>query len=264
MSEPVYYTQASFLQPEDPKVFHGFFTRRGGVSSAIYDGLNCGLGSSDDAVRVLQNRALVAQTAGIDAANLLSVHQVHGVDCVTVKEGWSPEARPKADAFVTDRAGYGLGILTADCAPVLFYGEKSDGAPVIAAAHAGWKGALGGVFASTLSAMEALGASRSGIKACVGPCIGRASYEVSVEFVDPFLEEHDESGRFFQSAQKAHHLMFDLSGYCAWRLFRDGLRSIALMDRDTYANEGHFYSYRRTTHRSEPDYGRQISVIAIK
>jgi YfiH family protein len=258
----LFYTQRGFA--EQSSVFHGFFTRKGGLSSGLFATLNCGPGSGDDLNVVRQNRAIVAREAGIDERHLLSVHQIHGADCMLAEATWPLEERPKADAMVTDVPGFGLGILTADCAPVLFHGAKEDGSPVIGAAHAGWKGALGGVFKQTIKSMGALGARVEDIKACVGPCIARNSYEVDASFIEPFLEEHDESSRFFQEGRRDGHLMFDLPGYCAWRLFRDGVRSIALMDKDTYVLEDDFYSYRRATHRTETDYGRQISVIAIR
>ncbi len=258
-----YYTQKGFVADEIP-VFHGYFTRKGGASEGDFSALNCGPGSGEDMNIVQQNRNLVAREASVDPARLVSVHQEHGVNCVTVKEPWPLDFRPKADAMVTDVQGIALGILTADCAPVLLWGLNAENQPIIGAAHAGWKGALGGVLESTLKSMELLGVSKELVRACVGPCIGRTSYEVSVEFSEPFLEEHDESGRFFHAGEKAGHLMFDLAGYCAWRLFRSGLRSIALMDKDTYVLEDVFYSYRRATHRGEQSYGRQISVIAIR
>lgn len=261
MSQQLFLTQDRFTDA-DSTLFHGYFMRKGGQSKGVFESLNCGPGSGDEADVVATNRAIVANLAGVRAENLLSVHQVHCADCIEVKNGWSLTDRPKADAMVTDQAGFALGILTADCAPVLFYGVKSDGSPVIGAAHAGWKGALGGVLDNTVKEMQRLGAND--IKACVGPCISRTSYEVSVDFVEPFLDDHDDSNRFFQSASRAGHLMFDLAGYCAWRLFRSGIKSAALMDRDTYTLEADFFSYRRATHRHEPDYGRQISVISIK
>jgi len=257
-----FYTEPSFLQPSHEDVFHGFFTRLGGVSDAPYRGLNCGAGSGDAPENVMQNRSLVAQEVGVEPQSLLSVYQVHGSKTIMVHEPWLE--RPKSDSFVTDKAGIALGILTADCAPVLFCGEKEGRAPVIGAAHAGWKGALSGVLGSTVDAMEDLGALRDSIRACVGPCIGKPSYEVSHDFIEPFLDENEESERFFHSASREGHALFDLSGYCAWRLSRAGLKNVSITDQDTYSNEAEFYSYRRMTHQGEVDYGRQISVIAIK
>lgn len=264
MADLVYKKFNAFVKPDDAHIFHGFFTRIGGVSEGVCSGLNCGLGSEDNPDHVAENRGRVAGKAGVKAENLLSVYQVHGTACIQVIEPWTMQDRPKADSFVTDRAGFALGILTADCAPVLFYGQKADGAPVIGAAHAGWRGALGGVLESTVQEMLKLGAELRTIRACVGPCISRTSYEVGLEFANPFLERNEESERFFTDAPKEGHLLFDLAGYCAWRAAEAGVRHVILSDLDTYANEHEFYSYRRATHRKEDDYGRLISVISIK
>ncbi|PCJ99887.1 MAG: hypothetical protein COA45_03475 [Zetaproteobacteria bacterium] len=267
-----YYTENAFVRssggsddkPVEGHVFHGFFTRLGGVSVHPYQGLNCGLGSDDCVQSIHDNRQLVAEAAGLSAAeNLLSLYQVHGVQVVHVDRPWGAQDRPKADGFVTDKKDIGLGILTADCTPVLFSGHKENGAPVIGAAHAGWKGALGGVLGNVVNAMEHLGASRESIRACVGPCISKSSYEVSADFITPFIEAHEESERFFFSGSKAGHAMFDLPGYCAWRLFYAGVKNISLLDKDTYSDET-LFSYRRATHRNETEYGRQISVICIR
>ncbi|MGH1377236.1 MAG: peptidoglycan editing factor PgeF [Alphaproteobacteria bacterium] len=259
-----YYSETTFVRDEEDDVFHGFFTRKGGRSNASFSGLNCGLGSEDDDDIISYNRSLVSQHSGLESeSNLLSLYQVHGAKVVCVKEPWAHSERPKADGFVTDVAGMGLGVLTADCAPVLFWGRKDGGDPVIGAAHAGWKGAVGGVLGNVVTEMETLGANKDTIYACVGPCISKSSYEVSSEFIEPFIDENSESERFFFGGSKDGHLMFDLSGYCAWRLFRAGLKNISLLDKDTYSNEPEFFSYRRSIHRNEPGYGRQISVIII-
>lgn len=254
-----------FLQPDflkdTPSVSYGFFGRQGGVSDGIYGSLNCGEGSGDDLEAVHENRTRVAVALEVDW--LLSLYQIHSATCLDVTAPWMHE-RPQADAMVTDVPGIALGILTADCAPVLFTGKKADGTPVIGAAHAGWKGALGGILESTVRMMSEKGAQMETIRACVGPCIGKASYEVGAEFLETFLNDNEENERFFGSAQRADHYMFDLPGYCAARLSQVGLKNISLMDRDTYSNEQDFYSYRRKTHRGEEDYGRQISAIAIK
>ncbi len=250
------YQEKSFSN----KISHGFFTRLGGVSSCPYAGLNCGIGSNDDANKVSDNRELVATNIGIKSENLLSLYQIHSARVVNVNEPWGE--RPKGDAFVTDKAGLALGILTADCAPVLFYGSKDGGSPVIGAAHAGWGGALSGVLENTLTAMEELGALN--IKACIGPCISKSSYEVDLAFMGRFIDENKESQGFFVSASRTGHVMFDLSGYCTWRLSRAGFENISSLDIDTYKNEDEFFSYRRATHKGEKDYGRQISVICIK
>ncbi|MBI1301784.1 MAG: peptidoglycan editing factor PgeF [Alphaproteobacteria bacterium] len=256
-----YLKDSSF--PND-KVFHGFFTRQGGVSKTPYGSLNCGIGSNDLDDNIRENRVRVAREAHVEEVSLLSVYQVHSADVVHVNQGWGWDNRPQADAMVTDQKGFGLGILTADCGPVLFYGEKQNGDPVVGAAHAGWKGALFGVLENTVSKMIDLGADANTIQVCVGPCIGKASYEVSANFSDPFLNHSEESDRFFSAAAKEGCAMFDLAGYCAWRLSLAGVKNITLMDKDTYVLEDQFYSYRRMTHRGEADYGRQISVICVK
>ncbi len=253
-----YYSEDGF----GDDIFNGFFTRLGGVSSPPYAGLNCGIGSDDNAYSVQGNRELVATNIGTNSVSLLSLYQVHGAKVIKVNERW--EERPKADGFVTDRAGIALGILTADCAPVLFYGRKNDNTPVIGAAHAGWGGAFKGVLENTIAAMGELGAVKEQIRACVGPCISKSSYEVDTNFMDKFTEHDKESERFFHAAVRKNHVMFDLSGYCAWRLSKAGLNNITIKDIDTYKNETEFFSYRRATHRGEKDYGRQISVICIK
>lgn len=255
----------NFKELENSGVMHGFFGRQGGVSDDVYASLNCGLGSDDTRENIMHNRATVAAAMGVENENLLSLYQVHGQDCLYVTKRWAnDENRPKADAFITDQPGTALGILTADCAPVLFCGEKEDGALIIGAAHAGWKGAHGGVLEETARAMKEKGAIAQTLRACIGPCIAKASYEVTQDFITPFLEHSEESERFFHAAQKEGHVMFDLPGYCAWRLAGAGLKNIAILDHDTYAREQDYFSYRRATHRKEKDYARQISVIAIQ
>lgn len=265
MTENVkYYTENTFLKDDDKGLFHGFFTRKGGVSNPPFSGLNCGVGSDDVTDHVSMNRQLVAQAAGLSSVNsLLSMYQVHGSNVIYVEKPWGASDRPKSDGVVTDKVDIGLGVLTADCAPALFWGRKDNGDPVIGAAHAGWQGALGGVLGNVVKAMEDLGVSKNSIHACIGPCISKSSYEVSVDFAEPFIKENDESERFFFSGSREGHLMFDLSGYCAWRLFRAGVKNISLLDKDTLSNEDDFFSYRRSTNRNEQGYGRQISVICI-
>ncbi len=260
-SEKLYYDIPGFT---GQSVFHGFFGRFGGVSKNVYASLNCGPGSDDHPEHVDHNRRVVAGVAGCAPEQLLTLYQVHGNACVRVTEGWRDAQRPQADAMVTDQPGFALGILTADCAPVLFYGEKSDGSPVIGAAHAGWGGALKGVLEETLSQMKALGATSESLKACIGPCIGQSSYEVQDDFADALYQEDDENERFFKPGKRSGHLMFDLAGYCAFKLYKQGMKDVFIKDLDTYFNEEEFFSYRRATHRSEKDYGRQISVITIK
>lgn len=239
-------------------VAHGFLGRRGGLSAGIHAGLNVGLGSADDAETVRANRAL-ARDAVLPGASLVTLHQVHSPDVVTVTGPIAEDERPHADAMVTNRPGLLLGVLTADCAPVLL---ADAGAGVVGAAHAGWKGAVGGVVEATVAAMEAIGADRARIAAAIGPCIGRASYEVSEAFADPFLAPDEDNGRFF-AAGRPGHLMFDLAANVAARLAGAGVGRVDILDQDTYAQPDRFFSYRRSCHRGEPDYGRQISVIGL-
>lgn len=263
MSEDLkYYTDETFFNSKDEHVFYGFFSRTGGMSKGVYKSLNCGLGSQDPAEYVMHNRIIVARAAGVNPRNLLSVYQEHGNQVKYVERFWSE--RPRADAMVTDKSGFGLGILTADCAPILFIGQKALNAPVIGAAHAGWKGALSGVLENTVASMVQLGAAKETIRACVGPCIGRRSYEVGADFPEAFIDHNPESERFFASATREGHFIFDLSGYCVWRLAIAGVKSIVALDKDTYSKEEEFYSYRRMTHKGEEDYGRQISVVSIR
>lgn len=237
---------------------HGFLGRGGGVSQGLYAGLNVGLGSADDALAVARNRDL-ARDAVLPEAHLVTLHQVHSARVVTVDAPIAVDARPEADALVTATPGLLLGVLTADCVPVLF---ADAGAGVVGAAHAGWKGALHGVTDATIAAMVALGASADNIKAAIGPCIGRASYEVSEAFADPFLAEDRTHERFF-SAGKPGHLMFDIAAYVADRLARCCVRQVALLDADTCSQPDRYFSYRRACLRGEGDYGRQISLIGL-
>jgi YfiH family protein len=236
---------------------HGFLGRRGGVSTGICAGLNVGLGSSDDreAIRENRRRAIDAVQPG---AELVTLHQVHSGTAISVTGAYPDDGRPRADAMVTDRPGLLLGILTADCTPVLF---SDAAAGVVGAAHAGWKGAIGGVIASTVEEMEKLGADRSNIRAVVGPTIARKSYEVDESFFRRFVAEDEEHERFF-SAGKPEHYQFDLEGFVVARLAAEGLARIEALGLDTYSDPDRFFSYRRATHRGEPDYGRQISLIA--
>ncbi len=239
-------------------VAHGFLGRTGGVSSGGYASLNVGIGSHDDPGLVAENRRR-ACAAVVPGARLATVYQVHGADAVSILELFDDAVRPHADALVTDRPGLALGILTADCAPVLF-ADRTAG--VVGAAHAGWKGALAGITDTTLIAMEALGADRSRIVAAVGPCIAKASYEVDAAFRARFTADEGEADRFFADA-RAGHAQFDLAGYVAHRLARAGVRTIEITAADTYADEARLFSYRRATHRGEGDTGRQISIIGL-
>jgi len=237
---------------------HGFLGRRGGVSTGLHAGLNVGLGSDDDRAAVLANRDL-ARDAVLPGAVLVTLHQVHSPDAMTVTAPIPLDARPQGDALVTDRPGLLLGVLTADCVPVLLADRQAG---VVGAAHAGWKGALGGVTDATIAAMEALGADRARIAAAIGPCIGRASYEVSEAFADPFLSEDADNARFF-GAGRPGHLMFDIAGYVAARLANAGVGRVDMLDEDTCSQPGRFFSYRRSCLRGEPGYGRQISLIGV-
>lgn len=237
---------------------HGFLGRAGGVSTGLYAGLNVGLGSDDDRDAILRNRDL-ARDAVLPGATLVTVRQVHSPDVVTVAAPIAEEARPEADALVTDRPGLLLGILTADCVPVLFADPRAG---VVGAAHAGWEGAISGVTDRTIEAMVALGADPSRIAAAIGPCIARASYEVDLGFVRRFEEDDPENARFFAAGREGH-AMFDLEGYVAARLAAAGVARVEALGEDTCAQPERFYSYRRSCLRGEPGYGRQISLIGI-
>lgn len=245
-------------------VSYGFYGRAGGVSAGLYTSLNCGTGSQDNQNHVAQNRSIVAKNMGVADGDISTVWQCHSATCLSIKSHVAQgEDKPKADALVTDVAGLAIGVLTADCGPVLFKGEKPSGAPVIGAAHAGWGGALGGVLENTVQEIIHSGARLETIEACVGPCIMQASYEVGQDFALPFLEKHEEAERFFMVGQKEGRLMFDLSGYIAFRLSACGVKTVRLMGVDTYKDEQNCFSYRRATHRGEGDYGRQMSCIVI-
>ena len=237
---------------------HGFLGRQGGVSIGLLAGLNVGLGSSDDRAAIAENRRRAAASI-LPGAALVTVHQVHSADAVIVTAPIADEARPHADALVTDRPGLLLGILTADCVPVLL----ADGAAgVVGAAHAGWKGAIGGITDATVAAMEQLGAQRDRIVAAIGPCIARASYEVDDSFRARFCAADPANEFFFADGRPGRH-QFDIEAYVAARLAAAGLVTIERLGLDTYSNEQLFFSYRRATHRGEPDYGREISLIGI-
>jgi YfiH family protein len=238
---------------------HGFLGRRGGVSSGEMAGLNVGFGSSDDRGAIARNREL-AIAAVLPGAELATVHQIHSNVAVTVDRPWPQDERPHADAMVTDRPGLLLGILTADCAPVLLVDAAAG---VVGAAHSGWRGAVARVTDATITAMEALGAQRERIAAAVGPCIGRESYEVDEAFRQRFVDEDEANERFFADGAGARP-HFDLEAYVVARLCAAGLRKVEALHLDTYADADRFYSYRRSTHRGEADYGRQIAMIAVE
>jgi len=238
---------------------HAFFTRQGGASEGIYASLNGGIGSSDDPAKVQENRRRMTQALGVAQDALISVYQVHSPDAVFVEGPWSGE-RPKADAMVTATPGLALGITTADCGPVLFADTQ---ARVIGAAHAGWRGAVTGVLESTVAAMEQLGARRENIVAVLGPTISQKAYEVGPDFIQRFAAEAPGHERFFKEAERPGHAMFDLPGFIGARLEAAGIGAFTDLALCTYSDEERFFSYRRTTHRKEPDYGRLISAIAL-
>lgn len=240
-------------------VAHGFLGRRGGVSTGITAGLDLGRrGQIEIGPELAENRRR-AIAAVLPDAELVTLYQVHSPDCVTLAMPWNDSDRPHADAVVTGRPGFALGVLTADCAPVLL-ADRDAG--VVGAAHAGWKGAIGGVTDATVAAMEKLGADRGRITAAIGPCIARASYEVDEAFQRRFEADDPANERFFASGRDGH-AQFDLEAYVAHRLAAAGVRTVEMMGLDTYADADRFYSFRRATHRGEPDYGRQISIIGI-
>jgi YfiH family protein len=244
-----------------PGIRHAFFTRRGGVSEGIYASLNGGIGSSDVPERVVENRRRMTACLGVAPDALVSLYQVHSPDVVTVERPWDQGERPKADGMVTNRPGIALGIGTADCGPVLFADSEAG---VVGAAHAGWRGAFTGVLETTLARMEDLGARRERIIAVLGPMISQAAYEVGPEFVGRFTDADPALARFFQPSGREGHAMFDLPGFIGARLASAGIGSFVNLGLCTYADPDRFYSYRRTTHRGEPDYGRLISAIALR
>jgi hypothetical protein len=236
---------------------HGFFGRKGGASSGIFAGLNCGMGSTDQAEAVTINRGRVAQNMGLGPELLVGVHQVHSADVVTVEAPFSQ--RPRADAMVTRVPGLALSILTADCQPVLFADQHAG---IIGAAHAGWKGTLNGILEATLEAMEHLGARRNRITAAIGPTISQRAYEVGPEFMDQVLASDDQTARFFASGE-GDCLHFDLPGYGLWRLRKAGVVDAEWTRHCTYSEPDRFFSYRRSLHQCDADYGRLVSVIRL-
>lgn len=239
-------------------IAHGFLGRRGGVSQGLCAGLNTGWGADDDRAAIAENRRRAVEAVA-PGARLVTVHQVHSPDALYADSPWPDDARPHADAIITDRPGFALGILTADCTPVLL-ADRAAG--VIGAAHAGWKGALGGIIESTLAAMERLGAERSRVAAAIGPVIARKSYEVDDSFLRRFAEADPANERFFSPGREGHQ-QFDLEAYVLARLAAGGVTRAEALGLDTYADPDRFFSYRRATHRGEPTYGRQISMIAL-
>ncbi len=239
---------------------HAFFTRAGGVSGGLYESLNGGIGSRDDAGKVAQNRARMAAALGVAPHRLLTAYQIHSPTVVVAQTPWSHDERPRADAIVTRLRALAIGVTTADCGPVLF---ADPHAAVIGAAHAGWRGALAGVIEATVAAMERLGAARGQIRAAIGPMIRQGNYEVGPDLIARFAAEDRASSRFFAAAPRQGHALFDLSGYVAARLERAGVGHIQDLKFCTYAEPERFFSYRRATHRAEPDYGRHVNAIAL-
>jgi YfiH family protein len=239
---------------------HGFFTRTGGVSRGCYESLNGGVGSNDAPAHVAENRARMAAAVGVLPTRLISAYQIHSPVVVTVDEPWNASSRPKADAIVTRASGLAIAVSTADCGPILFADAKAG---VIGAAHAGWRGAFSGVAEATIAAMEQCGADRSRIVAALGPMIRQQNYEIGPEFVAQFTAADSSNERFFESAPRAGHALFDLAGYVAARLARAGIGQIDDLGRCTYAEPETFFSYRRSVHRREPDYGRHLNAIAL-
>ena len=242
-------------------VAHGFFTRRGGVSGGLYASLNVGFGSGDAPAHVAENRRRALAALGSPAAHLNTVYQCHGVDVAVADKTWAPADSPRADAIVTAQPGLAIGILTADCAPILLADAENR---VIGAAHAGWRGALAGVVAAVVDAMEALGARRKSVRAAVGPTIAQASYEVGPEFPAPFLAQDSANARFFRPSERSGHHMFDLPGYVRRQLEIAELGQVDVLANDTCAEPADFFSYRRATLRGESDYGRGLSAIMLE
>lgn len=253
---------APILAPslQAPGITHGFFTRQGGVSTGIYASLNGGVGSDDDPEKVSQNRTRMAGVLGVNAHNLMVPYQIHSAEALAIDIPWADEKRPQCDGLATATRGIGLGVTGADCGMILF---ADAGAQVIGAAHAGWKGALTGILEETIVAMERLGASRPAIHAVLGPTISAQSYEVGPEFVTRFANADQSYRHFFTPAARDGHAMFNLPAFIAMRLENAAIGSFTNLDLDTYGDDTQFYSYRRSVHRKEADYGRLISAIAL-
>ena len=243
-----------------PGLSHAFFNRGGGVSAGVYAGLNGGIGSNDDPANVVENRRRMAQQLGVRPQHLLTAYQIHSPDAVVASAPWDTASRPRADAIVTRTEGLAIGITAADCGPILLVDPNTR---VIGAAHAGWRGALTGIVDSTVEAMEKLGADRSNIVAAIGPLIRQRSYEVGNEFVERFVENDAENALLFLPAAREGHAMFDLAGFIRKRLESAGVLIIDDVGVDTYSDE-QFFSYRRSVHRKEPDYGRHVHAIALE
>jgi YfiH family protein len=242
-----------------PGIRHAFFTREGGVSEGVYASLNAGVGSNDDPARVAENRARMAKAVGVAPERFLTAYQVHSPDVVVAETPWGSGARARADANVPPVPGLAVGVSTADCGPVLFADREAG---VIGAAHAGWRGAVAGVLEATIAAMERLGAARSRLAAAIGPMISQPNYEVGADLVEQFTRADPGNARFF-AAGRPGHAQFDLPGLIASRLEEAGVGQVENLGVCTYADPARFYSFRRTTHRAEPDYGRHVNAIAL-
>ncbi|MFN4142591.1 peptidoglycan editing factor PgeF [Aestuariivirga sp.] len=241
-------------------IVHGFFTRQGGHSRGVFASLNCGMGSGDEREAVMRNRAIVAERLGVRPECLLSAWQVHSAEAAVVSGPWEGEERPRVDALVSRTPGVALGVLTADCGPLLFADREAG---VVGAAHAGWKGALTGITRRTIEVMEEQGAERSRIVAVIGPMISQEAYEVGPEFPDRFTEADPANARYFAPSPRPGHAMFDLPAYLEDRLRKEGVGRVVNLSLCTFGDEERFFSYRRATHRKEKDYGRLISAIAL-
>jgi YfiH family protein len=243
-----------------PGIRHAFFTRHGGVSEGLYESFNGGTGSRDVPEHVVENRRRMARSLGVAEQALLVPHQVHSADVIVATKPWSPDGRPRADGIVTNVKGLALGVTGADCGMILFADTQAG---IVGACHAGWKGALTGILDATVAAMESLGARRGQITAVLGPTIAQPSYEVGPEFVARFTDVDRDNGRFFVSSKREAHALFDLPSYIGMRLQRADVGHCENLSLDTYANADRFFSYRRSTHLAEPDYGRLVSAIAL-
>ncbi len=239
---------------------HGFFTREGGVSQGLYASLNAGVGSDDDAAKVAENRARMAAALAVKPSRFLTAYQIHSPDVAVAVEPWTQTTRPRADAIVTRVPGLAIGVSTADCGPILLADPQ---ARVVGVAHAGWRGALSGVAEAAIAAMERLGAERTRIVAALGPMIRQPNYEVGSDLVERFLAADPDNARYFAPAGREGHALFDLAGFIAARLVRAGIAEVEDLGLCTYADAERFYSYRRSTHRAEPDYGRHVNAIAL-
>lgn len=243
-----------------PAVRHAFFTRLGGVSNGIYASLNGGIGSQDDPIHVRENRGRMEAALGVAPGHLVTAYQTHSADVKVAERPWTREQAPRADAIVTRVPGLAVGATTADCGPVLFADAEAG---IVGAAHAGWKGALTGILEATVETMERLGASRERLMVAIGPLIRQPSYEVGPEFLERFTASNSGNRRFFIASPRAGYSLFDLPGFIRFRLAGAGITHIEDLARCTYAEPAHFFSYRRTTHQNEADYGRHVSAIAL-